>query len=128
MDTPDRAVDAAARKLVGLQVLVIAVIAIGFLLGESLQHAAGAVCGGAISIFIAVLLSRGVRRASAQAAEDARKSMMILYLGAAQRFILIGALFALGLVVLGMEPLPMVAGFIAAQLSYLISMRSLTRD
>lgn len=80
--------------------------------------------GGLISVATSLLLSRGVIRAANAAPENHKKSMIILYLGAAQRFVLVLVLFGAGLAGLKLEPLATIAGFVAAQLVYVIGMRS----
>ena len=79
--------------------------------------------GGMISIVIAFLLGRGVARAAEVARLDHKKSMLILYLGAVQRFVIVLVLFGIGLKGLSLAFLPMIAGFAGAQLAYLSSMR-----
>jgi hypothetical protein len=46
---------------------------------------------------------------------------MILYGGAALRFVLVLALFAIGLAVIGLAPIAMVAGFAAVQLVFVLA-------
>lgn len=113
------------RRLIGLQLLVGAVVAVAFLLffGGGWQ-AVSSLCGSLVSVATALLLSRGVRRASEAALHDQKKSMLILYVGAVQRFVMIGALFALGIAVIKLEPLAMFTGFALAQLGYLMSARA----
>jgi len=82
-----------------------------------------ALYGGMISVIIAFLLGRGVARAAEAARQDPKKSMLILYVGAAQRFILVLLLFGAGLKGLNLAFLPMIAGFGGAQLAYLLSVR-----
>lgn len=107
-----------------LQVLVAAITAVAFLaLGEGSWSALSALCGGGVSLCIVLLLRRGVRRAGELALVDQKKSMMILYLGAVERFIAIIVMFALGLGVLGLEPLAMFTGFALTQISNVISAR-----
>lgn len=99
----------------------LAVIVFG-VVGNS-WSALSAACGGAISLCIVWLLRRGVRRASEIALTDQKKSMVILYLGAVQRFVVVLALFALGLGVAKLEPLALFAGFAAAQIGNFIGAR-----
>ena len=79
--------------------------------------------GGAVSIVVAFLLGRGVAKAAEVARHDHKKSMLILYLGALQRFVMVLLLFGIGLKGLGLAFIPMIAGFAGAQLAYLSSMR-----
>jgi ATP synthase protein I len=114
-------VDAKARRIMATQLAATAVVAVAFgLVGGGGWSALSALCGGLTSLSIVLLLRRSVRRASEVALIDQKKSMMILYLGAAQRFIVIIAFFALGLGMFGLAPLAMFAGFAAAQASNII--------
>ena len=107
---------------VQLVATVVVAAAFGFTRGGG-WSALSAVCGGLTSLCIVWLLRRGVRRASEVALADQKKSMMILYLGAVQRFAAVIALFALGLGVARLDPLAMFAGFAAAQAGNFISAR-----
>ena len=123
LDTASREINDATRKLILLQVSVGAVIAAAFFMAKGHGEALSAFYGGLISIVIAFLLGRGVVRAAEAARHDHKKSMLILYLGALQRFVLVLVLFGVGLKGLGLAFLPMIAGFAGAQLAYLSSMR-----
>ncbi len=118
----------SARKVVGFQILATVIIAVGFFAGLSEAHGRSAFYGGLIGIALTVLLSRGVRRAELSAATNPRKSMAILYMGAAQRFFLALAAFAVGLAYLHLEPLPVFIGFAVAQFSYLVNARTMTQS
>lgn len=123
LDTASREIHDAARKLILLQVGVSTVIAAAFFMAKGQGEALAAIYGGVISIIIAFLLGRGVVRAAEAARQDHKKSMLILYLGAVQRFVLVLVLFGIGLKGLGLAFLPMLAGFAGAQLAYLSTMR-----
>lgn len=123
MDSASREINDAARKLILLQVGVSVVIAVAFFMAMGQGEALAAFYGGVISIVIAFLLGRGVVRAAEAARQDHKKSMLILYVGALQRFILVLVLFGIGLKGLGLPFIPMIVGFAGAQLAYLINMR-----
>ena len=125
MNTTHDGTDLAARtrRIVGFQILASVVIAIGFLIGVGAAQGRSALYGGLVAVTLTVLLSRGVKRAEVSAARDPHKSMVILYVGAVQRFVLALAAFALGLAVLKLEPMAVFIGFAAAQFSYLINAR-----
>jgi ATP synthase protein I len=123
LDTASREIHDAARKLILLQVGVSTVIAAAFFMAKGQGEALAAFYGGVISIVIAFLLGRGVVRAADAARRDPKKSMLILYLGAVQRFALVLVLFGVGLKGLSLAFLPMLAGFAGAQLAYLSNMR-----
>jgi ATP synthase protein I len=116
-----------ARRVIGMQILASLVLAIGFYAGVSPVHGRSAFFGGLISVLLSYLLSRGVKRAEAIAATNPRQSMTILYIGAAQRFFIAIAAFAVGLAYLKLEPLAMFIGFAVAQLSYVLNAREPAR-
>ena len=123
LNTASREIIDATRKVIALQVGVGAVIAAVFFMAKGQGEALAAFYGCIISIAVAFLLGRGVVRAAEAASQDHKKSMLILYLGAVQRFILVLVLFGIGLKGLSLAFLPMIAGFAGAQLAYLSSMR-----
>lgn len=123
MDSVTNQVQANARKVIVLQVGVAAAIAIAFWISESSWHSLSAAFGVGVSILSALLLRRGVVRANEMVQADPKKGMAILYFGAVQRFVMIAALFALGLVVFKVDPLAAVVGFGSAQFAYAIVMR-----
>jgi len=116
------------RRIVGFQILASVVIAIGFLIGVGAAEGRSALYGGLVAVTLTALLSRGVKRAEVTAARDPQKSMVILYVGAVQRFVLALAAFALGLAVLKLEPMAVFVGFAAAQFSYLINARGMAQS
>lgn len=116
------------RRIVGFQILAAVVIGIGFFLGVGEAEGRSAFYGGLVAVVLTVMLSRGVKRAEATAAQDLKRSMIILYMGAAQRFLIALAAFALGLAVLKLEPLAVFVGFAAAQFSYLFNARGMAQS
>jgi len=123
LDTASREIIAVTRKVIALQVGVGALIAAAFFMGKGAGGAYSAFYGCLISVAVAFLLGRGVARATETARDNYKKSMLILYLGAVQRFLLVLVLFGIGLKALSLAFLPMVAGFVGAQLAYLSNMR-----
>lgn len=123
VDSAERQIADKARRVIAFQVVAAVLVAAGFYAAKGAWEAQSALYGGFVSMFAAVLLRRGVQRAAAQAAErDPKQVMATLYLGAVQRFVLVLALFGLGLAVFKLAPLATVAGFGAAQLVYLMGM------
>ena len=123
LDTASREIIAATRKVIALQVGLGALIAAAFFVIKGEGEAYSAFYGGLIGVAIAFLLGRGVARATETARQDHKKSMLILYIGAVQRFLLVLVLFGIGLKALGLSFLPMVVGFAGAQLAHLANMR-----
>lgn len=54
------------------------------------------------------------------AEQSARRTVISLYMAAAERFILVSALFVFGMVKLELEPVALIVGFIAGQLALLV--------
>jgi ATP synthase protein I len=123
LNTASREIITATRKVIALQLGAGIAIAAVFFMAEGKAEALAAFYGGMIGVVIAFLLGRGVVRAAEAARRDHKRSMLILYVGAAQRFILVLVLFGVGLKGLNLAFLPMIAGFGGAQLAYLSSMR-----
>jgi ATP synthase protein I len=109
-----------ARMVIGLQVLIGGLVVAGFFLSKDALQAISAGYGSLISIILAYLLSRGVVQASDTAQQSAKKSTAILYMGAVQRFMLVLALFGLGLAFLKLDPLATVIGFALPQLAFMV--------
>ena len=112
-----------ARRVISLQLLTSLVVAVLFML-HGVWASISAFYGGLASVSVALLLSRGVERASAAALQNPKESMKILYMGAVQRFVLVAVLLAFGLAVLELEPVAVCVGFGLAQFSYLMSSRN----
>ncbi len=99
-------------------------MAAGFFIKSGAWAAQSAIYGTAVSIILACLLLWGVKRAATAAKENQNKSAVLLYIGAAQRFLLALVLFALAISVLKLDAIAMVVGFGLAQVAYLIQARS----
>jgi len=109
-----------AKKIILLQLGIGLVIAAGFFLKDGSWAAISAFYGGLVSVASTTMLSRGVNRASVAAEKSAQTSQMILYLGAVVRFVLVLALFGIGLGVLELAPLPLIIGFVITQLVFVM--------
>lgn len=116
-----------ARRVIGMQLLATLVMGVGFYIGVSPLHGRSAFFGGLVSVLLSYLLGRGVKRAEALAATQPRQSMVILYIGAAQRFVIAIAAFGFGLALLGLNPLAVFIGFAVAQISYVINARHMAQ-
>lgn len=119
-----------ARRVVILQLLVTAGAAAVFLghgwataAGQGPWNALSAAYGGLSSVALALISIRGFRRAQAHALSDPKQSMMILYIGAAQRFVAVLVLLGVGLGLFKLAPLAVFSGFVLAQASYLLGAR-----
>ncbi|MEW6445719.1 MAG: ATP synthase subunit I [Pseudomonadota bacterium] len=112
----------ARRLLLGQLIVTLALALIWGLLGH-FSDGLAVVYGGAISMLMAWLHKRGVRRAEEQAITDPKNSMLVLYVGAVLRFLLLIATMAVGMGLLKLPALPLFAGFVLAQLGFLVVAR-----
>jgi F0F1-type ATP synthase assembly protein I len=118
---------AKTRTVLMAQALAGVLVAALFLF-TGLWAGVSALYGSAVSMAATYMLGRRVKRAAHVALTDSRRSMMVLYVGAVQRFIAVLALLALGLAALKMTPTAVVIGFVVAQISYLVGARAGGRD
>jgi len=107
------------RRLIGVQLLTGVIVAIGFSITNTPWHGLSVLYGTTISMLSAWWLSRGVSKAGARV-HQGHSGEAVLYVGAALRFIMVLALFALGLALIKLQPVATVIGFIVAQLAFVI--------
>jgi len=107
--------------LVALQLALVIVTALAFLLTVGGMAAQAAVYGGGVALLSTLLLGRRVLRAAELAKSAPGRETAVLYIGAVQRFVLILALFALGMGWLRLEPLPLLVGYAVAQIGYFVN-------
>jgi ATP synthase protein I len=114
-------VSIATQQVLTWQVGMIAAISVSFFIIKGQDEGISTLYGGLVGVFTALLLSRSIVRAEGAISQGAskKKSLMILYLGALQRFVIILALSGVGLSGLGLSFVPMIFGFTGAQLGYL---------
>ena len=113
----------SARKLAVLQLLLLAVTSAVFYVRYG-GFQAGSVWGGGV-IAMAHTLLLGWRRGCADSARalNAGESLRLLYRTALERFVLVVLLFALALGVLQLDPLALMAGFIAGQVALVAGLK-----
>lgn len=106
---------AARRKILLTQMtLVGAVVGLFFLL-QGWQAGLAVIYGSIIVVLTHRLQVWQLKRADRIAGLSAERNMRYLYRCAAERFIAAVALLAVGIIVLRLEPLPLLAGYIMAQ-------------
>jgi len=108
------------RKVIGLQLTMGILVAAGFSVAYTPWHGYSVLYGTMISMLSSWWLSRGVSRAGSRA-DQGRSGEVILYVGAALRFIMVLALFAIGLAQLKLAAVATVVGFVLAQLAFIIA-------
>lgn len=119
MDSAGNELRAKTRRVIGLQIGIGLAVVAGFFTVKDSHAAWSAAYGGGVSLAMSLLLSRGVMLAGRM--QSAKASQAVLYAGAAARFVLVLALLTVGLAVLKLAPLPVVIGFIAVQLGFMLA-------
>ena len=110
-----RAQQAAQRRIVIYQVLLVCAVA-GLFFATSGWHSAVAVIYGGLIVTLNHLLQVWqLQRADRIAGLSPARNMRYLYRCAAERFIATVALLAVGIIMLRLEPLPLLAGYIITQ-------------
>jgi len=105
----------------GIQLVLVGLVAGSFLFLSGRFQALSALFGGSMAALNLVLLEWRRYQADSGRALTAGQSMWALYRSAIERFALVLALFALGMGVLRLEPLPLLIGFITGQLGLLVT-------
>lgn len=134
MSQPGTELVEKGRRVVIIQLMMTLVVAVAFFVfgfvfalphsaGQGLWDALSATYGGLTSVLLALLSIRGFRRANAIALSDPKKSMMILYVGAVQRFVAVLVMLGIALGALKLAPIAVFIGFALAQAGYLMGVR-----
>jgi len=108
----------AARSVLLYQAVITVLVAAAFLLESGVYSGVAALYGGLTGILLTLLRKRGI---SGIEGLSPGKSMLRLYLGAAQRFLWVLTLFAVALVFLKLDPLVCILGFGLSQLGYMLN-------
>jgi ATP synthase protein I len=126
LDPAGNELRAKTRRVIGLQIGIGLAVTAGFFTAKGSGAAWSAAYGGAVSLAVSLLLSRGVLLAGRM--NSAKTSQAVLYAGAAVRFVLVLALLTVGLAVLKLEPLAVLIGFVAVQLAFMLAAMRAVRD
>lgn len=110
-----------ARRVLVTQAAIIVLVVATFTLIDGLQFGIAALYGGMVAVTSTWLLKRRVSRVTKAAGLSHGKSMLLIYVGVAQRFLLVLVLLAFALSVLKLDPLACIVGFGLGQLGYVIS-------
>ncbi len=116
---PAVAAEREIRRVLCAQLLAAAAAAGGFAYTHGAAAALAAFYGGAVTLLGSGWMARTIRRSAAVAVRDGHRGARLLYRGVAQKFAFTVAALVLGIVALGLEPLPVVIGFAVAHLGYL---------
>lgn len=109
----------AIRRLLLRQFFLVAAVSVVFLVTFGIYSAGSAGFGGGIAAANVLILVRCARREAKAPARRAQQALAALYRCAFQRFIAVALLFALGMGVFELDPLAVIAGFIAGQTALL---------
>ncbi len=115
-----RVLGTGLRRVLGAQVILALLAGAGAVWTGTppLPRFGAALAGGAVAMLGTLLLAYTVMRADARA--GAAQAQLWLYGGAAARFLLAIVLLGVGLGVLGLPPLPFLAGFGVGQVAFLV--------
>lgn len=111
---------AALRRQLLLQVVLTTVVALLFLTVSGNAYGKGAVYGGLVAVANTLIQLWHWWRFDTKGSEGLAQNALLIYRIAIERFASTLLLFALGLGVLKLAPLPLMSGFIAGQLVLLI--------
>jgi len=105
----------------GTQLVLVGLAAVSFFTLSGRLQALSVLFGGAMAVLNLLMLEWRRYQADTGQALTAGQSIWALYRSAIERFALVLALFALGMGVLRLEPLPLLTGFIAGQLGLFVT-------
>ncbi|MDH5190738.1 MAG: ATP synthase subunit I [Gammaproteobacteria bacterium] len=103
------------RRLPAAQILLTAITSGSFWLFSGFSAGQAALFGGAIAVINSLIQLWHMHRAETSAGCSIDQNMRIFYRCSIERLLSTAALFAIGLGVLKLLPLPMVIGFVVAQ-------------
>ena len=107
------------KQVIGTQagLLLLGSLAAG--LGYGLDHALAVALGAGLAMINTVIARRSIQRASELAYRQPDVGMLPVFSGLVQRLTIFAAGFAGGVLIAGLSPLPLLIGFLLAQLGYL---------
>jgi ATP synthase protein I len=113
--------DTGIRRLFLLQTAWVAVASAVFLAVDGIFSAVSVWYGGGIAVTNGLVQARCLQRDAQAPQRSPQQSLVAVYVCVLQRFLLVALLFALGLGALELEPLAVLAGFVAGQIALVIS-------
>lgn len=110
------------RLVIGLQMVVtLAVATIAYGMEETPKFALAVLSGGGVSVINGALLAWRMSRAALSPVKDAHHQLKIMYLYAAERFLVVVVLLGLCLIALKLSPLAVLSGFVMGQAALLVA-------
>lgn len=119
-----QAVSGGARAVIATQAVILLASVLGAFLLAGTWAGLSAGYGGLVAMALAWLLSRRVARAGEAAGQGSGRGMLVLFIGLAQRFVLVLVLLGVGLGFFKLHALATITGFALTQLGYLTGMRT----
>jgi len=113
--------DTGIRRLILLQLGCVAATSAVFLAVSDIFSAVSVWYGGGIAATNGLVQARCLYRDAQAPQRSPQQSLVAVYVCVVQRFLLVALLFALGLGALELEPLAVLAGFVAGQVALVIS-------
>lgn len=110
-----------ARGVLISQAVITVLVVMTFMFVDGLRSGIAAFYGGMVAMTLTWMLKRRIGGVVQAAQSSSGKSMLLLYLGVVQRFLLVLALFALALGVLKLDPLASIVGFGLGQFGHIVS-------
>lgn len=107
------------RNTLILQLFIALIVAAYWYYQADFITASAGLFGGLMVVLNTLWQIRSMRQAEKVADDDIQANMSLLYRYAMQRFMITLVLFALGIMLLKLDPLALLSGFIAGQLSLL---------
>jgi len=108
------------RRLIALQLVLMAVVAVFFYLQSGAYAAVSVWFGGLTATLNILLLQWRSHRADSGRALSAGQSLWVLYRTALERFVMVVLLFVTGLGLLKLDPLALLTGFVVGQLALIL--------
>lgn len=106
-------------RLIIVQVILTFIVALGYLAFQNINGFFAALFGGSITLSGTVLMAWRISRAGEAAPTEQQQGYIEIYIGAIQKFVLTLVLMALGMGYLQLNPLAILVGFAATQLSFI---------
>jgi ATP synthase protein I len=123
-----------ARQVVWLQIVVTMVgVGIAYSIKDKPQFAIAVLSGGAVSTVNGAMLAWKMSRSALHPAQNmrdprvAQQQLRFLYLAAAERFLVVIALYCFCMIVLKLAPLALLAGFAMGQTTLVVARLILNR-
>jgi ATP synthase protein I len=102
---------------------VLAILAFYIIMNDAI----GAGYGFLIAMLNILLLSFSFKKANNKSKESPQMGVMILYLSAVIRFVLLAVMFIIGLSVLHLQPMPVVITFVVIQVAQVFTLQGKQR-